>query len=87
MGLSAVEAVQYGLPVIMSKTSGAGEVLSSALKIDFWDTHKLAQYIIASLDYKGLSTEMVDKANEDLKHITWENTALKVMEVYESVMS
>lgn len=86
-GLSAVEAVQYGLPVIMSKTSGAGEVLSSALKIDFWDTHKLAQYIIASLDYKGLSTEMVDKANEDLKHITWENTALKVMEVYESVMS
>jgi hypothetical protein len=29
---------------------------------------------------------MVDKANEDLKHITWENTALKVMEVYESII-
>ncbi|MFA9215386.1 MAG: hypothetical protein ACEQSR_16360 [Candidatus Methylacidiphilales bacterium] len=70
----------------MSKTSGAGEVLSSALKIDFWDTHKLAQYMIASLDYNGLSTEMVDKANADLKYITWENTALKVMEVYESII-
>ncbi|MCF8429114.1 MAG: glycosyltransferase [Bacteroidia bacterium] len=82
-GLSAVEAVQYGLPVIMSKTSGAGEVLSSALKIDFWDTHKLAQYMIASIDYKGLSAEMVGKADKDLKHITWEKTADKVMQIYE----
>ncbi len=85
-GLSAAEAVQYGLPVIMSKTSGAGEVLPSALKIDFWDTHKLAQYMIASLDYKGLHDEIVGKAAVDLKDITWENTADKVIKVYQSII-
>ena len=85
-GLSAVEAVQYGIPVIMSKTSGAGEVLNSALKIDFWDTHKMAQYIIACLDYPGIRHAVVDQANEDLKEITWENTAKKVMRVYEELV-
>ncbi len=86
-GLSAVEAVQYGIPTIMSKTSGAGEVLSSALKIDFWDTHKLAQYIIASLDFKGLRKEMVNKSNTDLKDITWENTAQKVLNIYNEIIN
>lgn len=85
-GLSAVEAVQYGIPVIMSKTSGAGEVLASALKIDFWDTHKMAQYIISCLDYPGIRKAVVDKANEDLKEITWENTAKKVMGIYEEIV-
>lgn len=85
-GLSAVEAVQYGIPTIMSKTSGAGEVLSSALKIDFWDTQKLAQYIIASLDYKGLRDEMIQKSDTDLKDITWENTAQKVMSIYDEII-
>jgi glycosyltransferase involved in cell wall biosynthesis len=85
-GLSAVEAVQYGIPIIMSKTSGAGEVLSSALKIDFWDTQKLAQYIIASLDYKGLRDEMIQKSDTDLKDITWENTAQKVMSIYDEII-
>ena len=85
-GLSAVEAVQYGIPTIMSKTSGAGEVLSSALKIDFWDTQKLAQYIIASLDYKGLRDEMIQKSDTDLKDITWDNTARKVMSIYDEII-
>lgn len=85
-GLSAVEAVQYGIPTIMSKTSGAGEVLSSALKIDFWDTQKLAQYIIASLDYEGLRDEMIQKSDTDLKDITWEHTAQKVMSIYDEII-
>ncbi len=85
-GLSAVEAVQYGIPTIMSKTSGAGEVLSSALKIDFWDTQKLAQYIIASIDYKGLRDEMIEKSDTDLKDITWENTAKKVLSIYNEII-
>jgi glycosyltransferase involved in cell wall biosynthesis len=44
-GLTALEAAQFGIPVILSKRSGAAEVLSSALTVDFWDTEKIAELI------------------------------------------
>src|SRR5207248_3001725 len=65
-GLSAVEAVQYGIPTIISKTSGVSEVLNNSLKIEFWDTHKFAQYIVAALDHDGLKKEIVEKNFQDL---------------------
>jgi glycosyltransferase involved in cell wall biosynthesis len=84
-GLSAVEAVQYGIPTIISKTSGVAEVLNGSLKIDVWDVNKFAQYIIASIDLKGLRKSVVSANDESLKSITWENCAQKVMGVYESI--
>lgn len=84
-GLSAVEAVQYGIPTIISKTSGVAEVLHGSLTMDVWDVNKLAQYIIASIDYKGLKKSVVEANAHSLKDITWENCASKVMQVYESI--
>ncbi len=84
-GLSAVEAVQYGIPTLISKTSGVAEALGGALKFDYWDVHKFAQYIIASLDYKGLKKSVVNANNESLKSITWEICAEQVMHVYQSI--
>lgn len=37
-GLTALEAAQFGVPVVLSRRSGAAEVLNGALKADFWDT-------------------------------------------------
>jgi glycogen synthase len=84
-GLSAVEAVQYGIPTIISKTSGVAEVLNGSLKIDVWDVDKFAEYIMAALDYKGLKKSVVDANAHSLESITWENCAQKVMHVYQSI--
>jgi len=84
-GLSAVEAVQYGLPTIISKTSGVAEALTGSMQIDVWDVQKFAQYIIAALDYEGLKKSVVDANNHSLESITWENCAQQVVDVYNSI--
>ncbi|MGZ3899029.1 MAG: glycosyltransferase family 4 protein, partial [Bacteroidia bacterium] len=54
-GLSAVEAAHFGIPCVISKQSGVAEVLSGALKFDFWDDKKAAGYILNLLHDKVLS--------------------------------
>lgn len=81
-GLSAVEAVQYQLPTLISTTSGVAEVLNGALQFEFWDTHKFAQYILAALQYDGLKHSVVESNAKSLKQITWEHCAAEVMGVY-----
>ncbi len=81
-GLSAVEAVQYGIPTIISKTSGVAEVLSGSLAIDFYDVNRFAEYIIQAINDEGLKESIVTANNQSLKSITWENCAEKVMDIY-----
>ncbi|MFY8020037.1 MAG: glycosyltransferase family 4 protein [Bacteroidia bacterium] len=84
-GLSAVEAVQYGIPTIISKTSGVAEALTGSMQFDVWDVQKFAQYIVAALDYEGLKKSVVDANNHSLETITWENCAQQVVDVYNSI--
>ncbi len=82
-GLSAVEAVQYQIPTIISTSSGVAEVLNGALQFEVWDTHKFAQYIIAALEYNGLQSSVIESNAKSLKAITWEHCAEEVMQVYQ----
>jgi glycogen synthase len=86
-GLSAVEAVQFEIPCVISQRSGVSEVLKGALKADFWDTDKFADYIIALLRHDTLRKELVDEANRDLKSINWESTAQKVVSIYNKIIN
>jgi glycogen(starch) synthase len=86
-GLSAVEAVQFEVPCVISQRSGVSEVLRGALKADFWDTDKFADYIIALLRHDTLRKELVDEANRDLQSINWESTAQKVVDIYNTALS
>ena len=81
-GLSAVEAVQFGVPCVISKQSGVAEVLSGSLKFDSWDIHKAADYILNLLKDPILKHKIVSDANENLKYIGWDLSAKKVMEAY-----
>jgi glycosyltransferase involved in cell wall biosynthesis len=86
-GLSALEAAQFGIPVIISHTSGVAEVLPGAIKVDFDDVDKLAAYIIAALNFSGLRQAVVNADNTSLSQITWEKCAGEVMQVYESLFN
>jgi glycosyltransferase involved in cell wall biosynthesis len=81
-GLSAVEAAQFGIPCVISKQSGVAEVLSGALKFDYWDVNKASDYILTLLQDKVLRKKVVRDAAHNLKGITWSNAANRVVDAY-----
>jgi glycosyltransferase involved in cell wall biosynthesis len=81
-GLSAVEAAQFGIPCVISKQSGVAEVLNGALKFDHWDTDKAADSILNLLHDKVLRKKVVRDAANNLKDITWDNSAQKIINAY-----
>ncbi len=84
-GIAPLEAMLYDVPVLMSKQSGVSEILQNALKVDFWDTGEMANKICAVLTYPRLAAEMVKNCREELKSITWDKAAERIIQVYESV--
>lgn len=83
-GLSCLESLSYGVPVVISKQSGVSEVLPHVVKIDFWDTEEMANKILALLDYKALRKVTLQQSAEDLKSLTWEKTADSLIALYSS---
>lgn len=83
-GLSAVEAAQFGIPCVISKQSGVAEVLSGALKFDYWDVNKAASNILNLLSDSILRKKVVEDASQNLKNITWDNSAQKIINTYSS---
>jgi glycosyltransferase involved in cell wall biosynthesis len=86
-GISALEAMSYETPVILSRQSGASEVLRHALKVDFWDVDRLAAQIVAVLKYPELRTSIVEMAREEVRRVHWEAAATKVKQVYERALA
>ena len=65
-GIVPIEAMRFGLPVIVSKQSGVSEILDHAIKVDFWDTDLLAEKIVEVLTEHDKTEDMIQKNNEDL---------------------
>lgn len=85
-GLSAVEAIQYGIPTIISKTSGAGELLNGVPKLDFWDTHKIAEYMLAAIHDPIFRKRIIGESDLDLNNISWQHSAQEVLKVYHQLL-
>jgi glycogen(starch) synthase len=85
-GISPLEAVRSGVPVIISKQSGVSEVLKNAIKIDFWDTDALADAICGLLKYKTLSNVVARDGVKEVEKLNWNQAALKIKYLYQSLM-
>ena len=85
-GISALEAISFDTPVIISKQSGVAEVLSHALKADFWDVERMADLMINALLHKDLRSDMVSMARNEISRLRWDAAAKKVAAVYRSVV-
>ncbi|MCG6533504.1 MAG: glycosyltransferase family 4 protein [Syntrophales bacterium LBB04] len=81
-GISSLEAMVYDVPVIISRQSGAAEILDHVLKVDFWDVDEIANKIIAILRYPSLAEEIVERSREQLLNVHWEKAAEKIVDVY-----
>lgn len=85
-GISALEAIDFSTPVIISKQSGVSEVLGHSLKFDFWDVERLADLIVNGLLYEEMRADMVSMAREELRRLRWDAAAAKTLEVYKALV-
>ena len=85
-GISPLEAMRTGVPSVISKQSGAAEVLKYAFKVDFWDVDAMADEIYALLKYPALAKFASKYGFDEVNTLKWNNAAVKIKNVYESVI-
>ena len=84
-GISPLEAMQSNVPVIISHQSGVAEILTYAIKTNFWDIHAMADAIYGVLNYPALSKMFIKYGKQEVDSLKWENSAMQVKQVYDSV--
>jgi glycogen(starch) synthase len=83
-GLTALEAIRYGVPVVISKSSGVAEVLQgSALKVDFWDIDKMADMIVTVLARPEVAESLRRQGASEIRRLSWDESARRCLAVYE----
>lgn len=85
-GITALESVQNGTPVLVSKQSGVSEVLQHALKVDFWDTDEMANKIVSVLNYDALPKDLRKESGKEIVNLSWERSADRMLEIYHQLI-
>lgn len=86
-GISPLEAMQVGTPSIISKQSGCAEILSHAIKIDYWDIEAMADAIYGIVTYPAMYESLHALGREEVNNIRWYDAGLKVRRIYEQVIN
>jgi glycosyltransferase involved in cell wall biosynthesis len=81
-GIAPLEAMGHRVPVIISRNSGVSEILTHALKVDFWDVDDIASKIVAVLRYPPLRNSLRDHGLFEVRGITWEGAARRCLSTY-----
>lgn len=81
-GITALEAIGYGTPVLISKQSGVSEVLHNCLKVDFWDIDEMANKIAAVAQNDPLRDEMHAQSHREWERLSWDQSVDKLLPIY-----
>jgi len=81
-GIVTLEAMQCGVPVVISKQSGVSEVVKNAIKVDFWDSQSMADAIYAILINWEYGLKLGEKGKREVEKLTWQKAASKVLTIY-----
>jgi glycosyltransferase involved in cell wall biosynthesis len=81
-GIAALEALSHQVPVILSRTSGAAEVIQHALKVDFWDVDDLANKIVAVLRNPAIASTLRVNSAAEVARLDWTSAAHRCLEGY-----
>lgn len=83
-GLTPLEAVGYGTPVLVSKQSGVSEVLNNCLKVDYWDVDEMANKITAVVQNQSLQDELGANSYAEYSKMSWHNASQKINQIYQN---
>jgi len=81
-GITPLEAMRNGTPVLISKQSGVSEVIQNCLKVDFWDIDEMANKILAVLKYAPLHTCLKEEGCREVLKFNWDEPAQKCIDAY-----
>ena len=81
-GITPLEAMQSDVPTIISNQSGVSEILTYAVKFDYWDIDALADAIYGVVTYDTLPKMFKKYGRIEVDNLKWENSALNVYDVY-----
>ncbi len=85
-GISPLEAMQVGCPSIISHQSGCAEILTHAIKTDYWDIDAMADAIYAIVKYPAMYKSLHTLGQAEVNEIRWYNAGLKVRSIYDKVL-
>jgi glycosyltransferase involved in cell wall biosynthesis len=85
-GIAPLEALNYDVPVLISKQSGVSEVLTHVLKADFWDVNEIANKIVAVLRYPPLRETLANYGNFEVRKLRWKDSAARCAKIYEEML-
>lgn len=86
-GISPLEAVSNGVPVVVSRQSGVQEVLHHALKMDHWDLDALANNIYGLASYHGISDMLIRESAREAGSLTWKKQSRLILQIYRSALN
>ena len=78
--------MRSNVPSIISRQSGASEVLTYAFKVDFWDVDAMADDIYALLNYPALAEFASAQGFHEVNELKWNDAAAKMKAIYESLI-
>jgi len=85
-GISPLEAMQCGVPSIISKQSGCAEILNNTIKTDYWDIEAMADAMYSIITYPGMYEHLKEEGKKEVDAITWEDAGLKVRRIYDQIL-
>ncbi len=84
-GMVPLEAMSHGVPVVLSRLTGAAEVVENVLKFDPADVDDLASKIISVLENRPLWDVLHEQGIRETSRLPWARSAARMLEVYDGV--
>jgi glycosyltransferase involved in cell wall biosynthesis len=85
-GISPLEAMQCGVPSIISKQSGCAEILDYAVKVDYWDIEAMADAMYSIITYPAMYKFLQEEGKKEVDNIKWEYAGQKVRRIYDQLI-
>jgi glycosyltransferase involved in cell wall biosynthesis len=86
-GLVLLEAMQFGLPIVASKTSSIPEVVGNdAILVDPLNIEEIKNAIIMIVEDKRLGESLRSRGKLRAASFSWESTVSQTIEVYKQII-
>jgi len=78
--------MQAGVPVIISKQSGAAEILNNVIKVDYWNVKKMAKTIVQILNDSELGNNLGKEGKREASNLDWKYAASDIRQIYQGLV-
>ena len=85
-GISPLEAMQSGVPSIISKQSGCAEILEKCIKTDYWDIDAMADAMYSLCTNPAFHEYLQIEGKNEVDGITWEKVGFRIRKLYDETI-